>query len=427
VTRPLRRRIELAPRPPDLEPVPPTPTDDEDARRSLVRRIAIANYKSIARCVVDLGPLTFLVGPNGSGKSNFLDALRFVADSLNTTVEQALRDRGGIQSVRRHSRGHPTHFGIRVEVEFPEQRIGTYAFRISAKRDGGFSVQREECWIRGILEPENYFVVEEGRVLESSTVIRSATEADRLALVNISGLREFRPMYDVLRGMTFYNLNPERIRDLQDPDPGHVLLRDGRNLAAVIRELSRLDKGRVLSEVSAHLRAVVPGVESVQHRPIGPKETIEFKQEVAGDQFPWRFPAANMSDGTLRALGILTAVFQSTVRRRVSFVGIEEPEMALHPGAVEVVAVALMRASRYVQVLATTHSPDLLDHKDIREEHLLAVSADRGETIIGPVNAAVRSALRDRLYSTGELLRMGQLEPDKEIAAETSRQMKLFD
>ena len=48
-----------------------------------------------------LGPLTFLVGPNGSGKSNFLDALRFVADALNTTLEQSLRDRGGIQSVRR--------------------------------------------------------------------------------------------------------------------------------------------------------------------------------------------------------------------------------------------------------------------------------------------------------------------------------------
>jgi len=40
-----------------------------------------------------VGQLTFLVGPNGSGKSNFLDALRLVADALNTTLEQALRER----------------------------------------------------------------------------------------------------------------------------------------------------------------------------------------------------------------------------------------------------------------------------------------------------------------------------------------------
>ncbi|NBC31104.1 MAG: AAA family ATPase [Alphaproteobacteria bacterium] len=40
-----------------------------------IKRITIRNYKSIAACKVDLGPLMFLVGPNGSGKSNFLDAL----------------------------------------------------------------------------------------------------------------------------------------------------------------------------------------------------------------------------------------------------------------------------------------------------------------------------------------------------------------
>ena len=47
-------------------------------------RVRIKNYKSIAACDVKLGNLAFLVGPNGSGKSNFLDALRFVADMLNT-------------------------------------------------------------------------------------------------------------------------------------------------------------------------------------------------------------------------------------------------------------------------------------------------------------------------------------------------------
>ena len=54
--------------------------------KSFVKRIALQNYKSIKNCDVELGPLMLLVGPNGSGKSNFLDALRFVAESLRNTM-----------------------------------------------------------------------------------------------------------------------------------------------------------------------------------------------------------------------------------------------------------------------------------------------------------------------------------------------------
>ena len=68
-----------------------------------VTRVVLKNFKSIAACDVKLGPLTVLVGPNGSGKSNFVDSLRFVSDSLTTTLDHALRDRGGINEVRRRS------------------------------------------------------------------------------------------------------------------------------------------------------------------------------------------------------------------------------------------------------------------------------------------------------------------------------------
>lgn len=395
-----------------------------------VRTAQITNYKSIARCRVDLNDLMLLVGPNGAGKSNFLDALRFVSDALNTTLEQALRDRGGIQSVRRRSRGHPTHFGIRLDLNLLDNRSASYAFKIAAQQKGTFSVQREACRITpGLNGLADYFVVEEGRVTDASSAIPTAVEADRLGLVAISGLPEFRPVYDALRRMGFYNLNPERIRDLQEPDPGQLLARDGRNLAAVIRELGRFESGRVLEQASEHLQAVVPGVVGVAHRPLGPKETIEFRQEVTGDPNPWRFMAAEMSDGTLRALGILVAAFQANMngQRRVSLVGIEEPEVALHPGAAEIIAEVMLLASQTVQVLATTHSPDLLNHKAIRDEHLLAVSVEGGETVIGPVDKDVRSMLRDKLYSAGELLSQAPITPDMEVVAENSRQLRLFE
>ena len=47
--------------------------------------------------------------------------------------------------------------------------------------------------------------------------------ADRLYLVNVSGVDAFRPVYDALSGTGFYNLNPEAIRDLQQTDPGELL------------------------------------------------------------------------------------------------------------------------------------------------------------------------------------------------------------
>ena len=46
-----------------------------------IRKVSLGNYRSIAQCEVDLGPVTFLVGANGSGKGNFLDALRSGKDT----------------------------------------------------------------------------------------------------------------------------------------------------------------------------------------------------------------------------------------------------------------------------------------------------------------------------------------------------------
>ena len=107
-----------------------------------VTRVALRNYKSIAACDVALPPLTFLVGPNGSGKSNFLDALRFTAQALRFSPEHALRERGGINEVRRRSRGHPNHFAVRVDFRLPDA-TGQYAFEIGARP--GSPWQKPRC------------------------------------------------------------------------------------------------------------------------------------------------------------------------------------------------------------------------------------------------------------------------------------------
>ena len=88
---------------------------------------------------------------------------------------------------------------------------------------------------------------------------------------------------------------------------------------------------------------------------------------------------------------------------------------------------AVQDASRHTQVLLTSHSPDLLDRDDMGDDTLLAVAADDGITTVGSINTLGREALRDRLFTAGELLRLNQLDPDDD-ARRTSRsdQMKLF-
>lgn len=62
----------------------------DDSKPGTVARVRLRNYKSIASCSVNLRPLTNLVGPNGAGKSNFLDGLRFTAESLRHSLDHAL-------------------------------------------------------------------------------------------------------------------------------------------------------------------------------------------------------------------------------------------------------------------------------------------------------------------------------------------------
>lgn len=396
-----------------------------------ITRVVLKNYKSIATCSVQLRPLIFLVGQNGSGKSNFLDALRFVSESLNSSLDHALRERGGINEVRRRSSGHPTHFGIRLEFTLPDSTCGYYAFRIGAKPKRGFEVQREECRIfaRAALEEDTFYAVSSGQIEDSNPKPLPPAADDRLFLVAASSRPEFRPLYDSLTRMGFYNLNPDEIRDLQPPDAGDVLLRDGSNLASVLN-LITAESPAAKAKIVELLSKVVPGVVDVAARYIGKKETLEFRQKVGENEAPWRFLAENMSDGTLRALGVLIALFQSSngaPRKKVPLVGIEEPEVALHPGAAGVLRDGLRAASRHTQILVTSHSPDLLDDKSISAENILAVSNKNGQTIIGPADEASRSSIRDNLFTAGELLRLNQLAPDvAEVQATPESQLELF-
>lgn len=397
------------------------------AGRHFLKRVGIRNYKSIEKCDIRLLPLTILVGRNGAGKSNFLDAIRFIVDGLETSLDHAIKSRGGIAEVRRRSTGHPHNFAIELTLELSENEHATYGFEIGSQKTHGFFVKQERLKVyTASYRPLASYHVEDGKLVKASMENMPPAASDRLYLVNAAGFPGFRSVYDALRAMGFYNLNPAAMKELQSPDAGELLHRNGANIASVIGRLSS-DQPEVMDRIRSYLTSIVPSTVGVERVALGPKETIQFRQEVAGSEYPWRFFAANMSDGTLRTLGTLVAVTQLADRtRRVRLVGIEEPETALHPAAAGALVDALREAASQTQVVLTTHSPELIDGVNLDDEQLIAVQVEKGTTKLGPVDPASSQAIRNHLYTPGELLRMDQLEIDQQDLRR-QQQLSLFD
>ncbi|WP_199756350.1 MULTISPECIES: AAA family ATPase [Corallococcus] len=377
----------------------------------MLSRVTLRDFRSIEACDVALGPLTFLVGPNGSGKSNFLDALRFVTDALRTSLAQAIRDRGGAFSLMRRLPVETEQFGIRLDFQLPDGSSGHFSVSIAFRGPGmtTYLVQEEECVV-GAAE----YHVRAGTLLRKPAPVSPPASDDRLYLVNASGLPEFRPVFDALSNMGFYNLNPEQLRAPQTPDNGDRLARDGTNLPSVLAHLGSKAHSTTKQRIDEYLGAIVPGLVEVLSIRMGHVESLKFIQRFESAQEDYDFSAFEMSDGTLRALGILVALFQTRAAPRIQLVGIEEPEIALHPAAAGVLRDALREASQYAQIIVTSHSPELLDDPSIQASEVLSVASEQGRSIIAPVDAETRSALKDRLYTAGELLKANQLAPDRQ-------------
>lgn len=378
----------------------------------VIDRLTLTHYRSIAKCELELGPLAILVGPNGSGKSNVVDSLRFVSQALRENLDNALRQRGGVDEVRRRSNGHPHNFSIGLRAHCADVGM-EYGFSIGSRKDGGYEVTKENALVRSseFGSSDVFFRTERGELVESSDLaIAPRIRSDVLALAAFSATDAFRPLFDGLSAMEVFNPNPEAMRGANTPDPGDTLFRDAANIASVIGALERSnpEAKRTIEEYLSH---IVPGVSSIRRKAAGPWETLEFRQAVSGSPKPWRFDATSMSDGTLRALGVLTAML-AVDDEHPSPIAIEEPETALHPAAAGVLMESLRAASEDRQLLVTTHSPDLLDAAEISPTEVYAVRSVAGTTRIAHPDSVGMRALRENLFSPGDLLRTDQLQPE---------------
>lgn len=412
-----------------------------EPRPPFVRRVILRNYKSIKECDVSLGPLTFLVGPNGSGKSNFLDALRFLSDSLQTNLRHAFKERGDTLGVFRRAKDVSSHFSIELQMNLPDGDRASYSVSLG-HHNLVWRIEEEQCSVCAASGGEKAsFLVKQTQVdreVEKSSLPNAPPALEeQLYLFTVAGYPEFSAVYLLLRGMRFYNIDPQQIRrEASSGKPSRELARSGDGALFTAHRLFHNEP--VKASVLEYLRAVLPTLDEVRFRTTetdisshqgffaGKEGEGGVKDPLAGDPVSLKFlfcpsdtylafDPQNVSDGTLRAFGVLLALFQCLDRPAndaIPLVGIEEPEATLHPAAAGVLFDALREASHFTQVLVTTHSPDLLDIPDLDADSLLIVDMVAGSSVIGQADEVSKSIMRDRLSTAGELLRQDQLRPE---------------
>jgi predicted ATPase len=341
----------------------------------MVSKLFLFAFRSILSETVQFDNPTLFVGQNGSGKSNFADAFAFMAEAMNAPLQTVLDRRGGIAAVsyrtgpRRGSetrpwngRGRigPRRLGLGIECERNGEVGGRsrYSFLLAPAAGGGVRVLREQCIVDGLDGARFWFDRRRTSFDTNIAGLEPSLDPGSLGLPVIGGDTRFNPLMRMLSGMRVYAIHPGSVREAHDPDAASGLRSDGSNSASILREI-RQNAPQDFERVLQLLAVIVPKTVGITPKRHGSKLSLEFSQDW-GEAKAASFDAANISDGTLRAVGLLTAVFQ---RPTPTLLVLEEPEASIHPGALDAILDLIRIASRRTQVIVTTHSPEILDAK----------------------------------------------------------------
>ena len=392
-----------------------------EIRKTIITRLKVRNYRSLYDIDIRLGPVTILAGPNGAGKSNITDALRFVRDALTRGVREAILTRGGQRNIFHRQPDRDGHISAEICLSGPAWS-GKYA--LTLETGGNSPLVRQEklsVTIAGTSAGEEPVTTSlefgYGKLISEKNKKTWPFHDDMNfdvsgGLLAISGLRsvvpDFNRMYQFLGSMGFYNISPGKLRVPQADAEISPLDEGGRNLCAVLRHLREKHPAESRSLISA-LKAVVPGIADYSVKPIGEWLITDLRYELSKLGLPSpSLELALESDGTLRMMGILAAIYQVP---SLPLLTIEEPELNIHPGGSDVLGNVLQEAGLRSQVLITTHSPDLID--TFSPDMLRIVEKEDGVTKVGPLLKSQSEAIAENLFSPGELMRIDGLQRER--------------
>lgn len=357
----------------------------------ILKRIAVKGFKSIKEMDLELRALNVLIGANGAGKSNLVSFFKMLNEMMGGRLQEY---------VARSGRAHSLlHFGPKVTREIE----ATLEFAYDSNRHNAYYA----CW--SYVSGDGLLFTE-----ESIGFVEDGSEWDLMALSggSIGGHPETRLLEEEEKDRTpaevfLWHLNNCRVFHFNDTSPGarvrqycyvgdnRRLLADGGNTAAVLHALQKRTDTVAYRRIIDTIRLIAPFFDDFDLAPDGNDIILNWREK-GSDQL---FGPHQLSDGTLRAICLVTLLLQP-VEDLPALIIVDEPELGLHPYALNIIASLFRKAACHTQVLVSTQSPTLLSCFE-PEDIIVANRKDKESIFVRPSVDELNDWLED--YTLGEV------------------------
>lgn len=367
------------------------PAKNPDDQQDGIQEVHVAGFCSLKEVCLEPGRLTVLIGPNGAGKSNLLQALRLIP---------LLRTRSLQRYVAEHGFGAALlHYGAKateaIDLGVVIRDQGTtfrYDARLAFAPDDTLYFQTENA---ARVNPDDTWTISSlGGGHRESHLLDEVYRDTTVAAVN-----------EWLGQMTFYHFHDtspqSKLRTHARREDDRYPRSDGSNLAAYLLRLKESGDSadqKAWQRINRHCRHIAPAIKQLD--PVAVNGSVRLDWIDDRDQ---RFGCHQFSDGTLRALALITVLSQPSgcLPRLIS---IDEPELGLHPSAIALITELCRSISRHTQIVLSTQSTELLDY--FNADEVVVVERQQGETKLTRLSSeALQNWLED--YSLSELYGKG--------------------
>jgi len=355
----------------------------------MITKAWFRDFKLLRDVSLDLTAMTVLIGPNGAGKSNLLWALEMVRMLAFESLQLFVSERGGATFLMHYGPKNTT--AIDLSLEFSTQGgENAYEARLGYGSDESLIFLSERAGFRhGQEQPWRWTELGSGH---RESTLKQAGAHDTTA----------KTARWLLRQLNFYHFHDTSrqspLRTLSYTDSGGDYLRsDGSNLPAFLlglRESTEMAAQAAWRRIEGTIRRVAPFISALA--PIADRRAIRLEWI---DEKGATFGPAHLSDGTLRALALIAALGQPEASLPLVSC-IDEPELGLHPAALQMLCGLMSSVATHRQVILSTQSPAVLDN--FEPSQIVVAEREDGATRLRRLDAReLASWLED--YSLSEL------------------------
>ena len=322
-------------------------------RTQCLTRMKIKGFKSIGALDLEIGNINILLGANGSGKSNFLSLFDFLRNLAADRLESYVQEQGGANAL--------LHFGSkRTEKLIIDTSIGgenydlgkRYCLEFAHRSDDSIVLKRES--IADFEGPDPFGENPE----RMSSPSRNVSEDEFLPYLASEHDSAEEQMYEFMRSLRTYNFadtgSTARMKQTRELSESDYLYGDAGNLAPFLYRLRR-DYVNNYKDIIMTIRAAAPFFRDFYLEPSGGNGEKFLLLKWLHRNYEEPLSVSQLSYGTLRLICIACLFLQPSVLKP-GIIILDEPELGLHPAAIDIVADLVKVAARGSQVICATQS-----------------------------------------------------------------------